>query len=326
MTPEQPQYRVVRKLAQGGMAEVFLGEACFDNGAKRSVAIKRILPSLAADPEFVGMLADEARIGLRIQHPNIVQVHDTGRSNGTPFVVLEYVDGADFATIIGTRRRIGKPLSVGDAVEAATQVCRGLSAAHSLCDADGNPLGVVHRDVTPPNVLVSRDGVVKICDFGLVKADNQQTKTEPGLIKGKFGYLSPEGARGAVVDARADIFSLGIILWEMLATQRLFLADNDYETVKLVQRAEVPSLCSLNSEVDDVLEDLIGRALTADPAKRYPSADSMCESLTAYADFRGLSSDLPGLVAGCVSNAGSGVRSTPLGEATGGPPAARDAG
>lgn len=312
MSAEQPKYRVVRKLAQGGMAEVFLGEAVYADGRKRAVAIKRILPALANDPEFVSMLADEAQVGLMLRHPNVVQVHDTGRSRGTPFIVLEYIDGADLAIVIGHRRRIGKAVPIGDAIRIAIEVCRGLTAAHSLRDASGTLLGVVHRDVTPPNILMSRTGEVKLCDFGLVKAKNQKTKTEPGLIKGKFGYLSPEGANGATVDARADIFSLGIILWEMLATQRLFLGDNDYETVKLVQRAEVPSLCSLNPGVDDVLEDVIARALTVDPADRYSTALSFCESLMVYADYAELSDELPGLVADCCIKTASGVRAAPL--------------
>lgn len=303
------QYRILRKLAQGGMAEVYLGEAIHPSGRMRRVAIKRMLPHLVQDAELVGMLDDEARLGARLQHDNIVRVYGQGVSRGDPFVVMEYVEGVDVATVLSRARRAGRPVPLGDALAIAVGVCAGLHWAHGLRDEDGAPMGIIHRDITPPNILLGLRGAVKICDFGLAKATTQRNTTEPGLIKGKFGYLSPEAASGHAVDARTDIFSLGIVLWEMLATQRLFLGDNDYETVKLVQRAQVPSLSALNSEVDGVFEELLLRALARDPDRRFESAGAFMESLLAYADFMDVRSDLPSLVARCTGpETASGIR------------------
>lgn len=314
MSGTDVQYRILRKVAQGGMAEVYLGEAMHANGRMRRVAVKRLLPQLVGDAELAGMLDDEARLGLLLHHPNIVRIYDRGVSRQMPFVVMEYVEGVDVAAVIARARRAGRPVALGDAVAIAVAVCDGLAWAHGM-QTDGEPLGVIHRDITPPNILLGQHGAVKICDFGLAKARTQRMKTEPGLIKGKFGYLSPEAASGQAVDARTDVFSLGIIVWEMLAMQRLFLGDNDYETVKLVQRAQVPSLSALNPEVDDIFEELLLRALAREPERRYPSARAFMESLLAYADFSGLRSDLPALVARTSSpEAGSGIREAVVGD------------
>jgi serine/threonine protein kinase len=303
------KYRVVRKIAQGGMAEVFLGEAIHTIGPMRRVAIKRLLPHLAGEPEPFGMFQDEVRLMVLLHHPNIVRVYDCGVSgSGVPYVVMEYVEGADAGTVVARSRRSGRPVPLGDAVDIAVQVCAALSWAHELHD-EGEPLGVIHRDITPPNILFGNRGEVKICDFGLAKSRTQRIVTEPGIIKGKFGYLSPEAACGEPVDVRSDLFSLAVIVWEMLATQRLFLGVNDYETVKLAQKAEVPSLSALNPAIDDVFEQVLMRALARDPERRYPSARAFMQSLLAYADFAELESDLPALVAqAMLPDTASGIR------------------
>ncbi len=304
------QYRIVSKIAQGGMAEVYLGEAIHTIGPMRQVAIKRLLPHLAGEDEVVGMFGDEVRLGLLLHHPNIVRVLDRGVSRGVPYVIMEYVDGVNLGCVIARSRRLGLPVPLGDAVAIAVQVCAGLCWAHEL-RVDGEPLGVIHRDVTPPNILLDNRGAVKLCDFGLAKARIQRVLTEPGLIKGKFGYLSPEAASGQAVDPRSDLFSLAIIVWEMLATRRLFFGENDYETVKLAQRAEVPSLSALNPAVDEVFEEVLMRALARDPAQRYTSARSFLQSLLAYTDYAELDSDLPSLVAQAIApDTASGIRET----------------
>ncbi len=311
------QYRIIYKIAHGGMAEVYLGEAIHTTGPVRRVAIKRLLPHLASQPGPFGMFADEVRLGLLLHHPNIVRVYDCGRSRGVPFVVMEYVEGVDLGSVIARSRRFGRPLAIGDAVAIAVEVCAALSWAHEMYDA-GGPLGIIHRDITPPNILLGNRGAVKICDFGLAKARIQRLLTEPGLVKGKFGYLSPEAASGQPVDARSDLFSLAVIVWEMLAARRLFLGNNDYETVKLAQRAEVPGLSALNPAVDDVFEEVLMRALARDPGRRYPSARAFMQSLLAYSDFAGLRSDLPALVAQTVEpDTASGIREAVLDERPG---------
>lgn len=264
------------------MAEVFRGEALSVQGFKKQVAIKRVLPHLAQNKSFISMFLDEARLGARLNHANIVTVFDIGAADNTYFIVMEYVDGCNLKAIIEHFRQLGRRIPVKEAVYIAMEACRGLSYAHELVDEDGRELGIVHRDISPPNILLSKRGEVKVTDFGLAKATTQLEKTDPGVVKGKFSYLAPEAALGEVVDARADIFALGIVLWEMIAGRRLFLGETDYQTVKLVQQANVPSLMRLNPEVDPELEAIVMKALTRDPRERYQSARELGDALAGY--------------------------------------------
>jgi serine/threonine protein kinase len=213
----EQRYRVVERLAAGGMAEVFVGDAMSVQGFKKRVAIKRVLPHLASNENFIGMFLDEARLGARMNHANIVSVLDIGAADNTYFIVMEYVDGANLKTIIEVLLKQGRPVPMKEAVYIAMEACRGLSYAHELCDDDGNDLDIVHRDISPPNILISKRGEVKVTDFGLAKASTQLEKTDPGVVKGKFSYLAPEAALGDAVDERADLFAMGIVLWEMIA-------------------------------------------------------------------------------------------------------------
>ncbi|HEY8432419.1 MAG TPA: serine/threonine-protein kinase, partial [Sandaracinaceae bacterium] len=278
----EQRYRVVDRLEAGGMAEVFRGEALSVQGFKKQVAIKRVLPHLAQNKSFISMFLDEARLGARLNHANIVTVFDIGAADNTYFIVMEYVDGCNLKAIIEHFRQLGRRIPVKEAVYIAMEACRGLSYAHELVDEDGRELGIVHRDISPPNILLSKRGEVKVTDFGLAKATTQLEKTDPGVVKGKFSYLAPEAALGEVVDARADIFALGIVLWEMIAGRRLFLGETDYQTVKLVQQANVPSLMRLNPEVDPELEAIVMKALTRDPRERYQSARELGDALAGY--------------------------------------------
>lgn len=264
------------------MAEVFIGEAMSVQGFKKKVAIKRVLPHLAQNKNFMGMFLDEARLGARLNHANIVSVFDIGAADNTYFLVMEFVDGANLKKIIEVLRRHGRHFPMKEAIYLAMEALRGLSYAHELADDDDNDLGLVHRDVSPPNILVSKRGEVKVTDFGLAKASTQLEKTDPGVVKGKFSYLAPEAALGENVDARADVFAMGIVLWEMLAGRRLFLGETDYQTVKLVQQANVPSLSRLNPEVDEEFEGVLGKALTCNPNDRYQSARDFGDSLAGY--------------------------------------------
>ncbi len=276
------RYHLLEKLESGGMAEVFLGEATSVQGFKKRVAIKRVLPHLASHTNFIGMFLDEARLGARLTHANIVSVFDIGKSDNSFFIVMEFVDGTNLKRIMETLRLKEQHFPLKDVIYIAMETCRGLSYAHELVDDDGHPVELVHRDVSPPNILISKRGEVKVTDFGLAKARTQLERTDPGVVKGKFSYLSPEVATGQNVDQRADIFALGVCLWEMLAGRRLFLGDTDYETVQAVSNADVPSLIGVHPEVDPQFESLILKALAKDPDNRFPSAREFGDALASY--------------------------------------------
>jgi eukaryotic-like serine/threonine-protein kinase len=276
------KYRVIKRLEAGGMAEVYLGEAVSVQGFKKKVAIKRVLPHLAQNESFIEMFLDEARLSARLNHTNIVTVFDISKREDTYFLIMEFVDGVNLKRILESLSKRGVRMRLADAIHICIEACRGLGYAHDLSDENAKPLGIVHRDISPPNIMVTRRGEVKLADFGLAKASNQFTATDPGVVKGKFSYLSPEAAFGNQVDARADIFSLGIVLWEMLAGKRLFWGENDYATVKLVQKANIPRLAPLNRDVDEPFEEVLLKALTRDPADRYQTAREFGEALSQY--------------------------------------------
>jgi serine/threonine-protein kinase len=278
----EQKYRVIKRLEAGGMAEVYLGEAVSMEGFKKTVAIKRVLPHLAQNEAFIQMFLDEARLCARLDHANIVSVFDISKKEDTYFLVMEFVDGANLKKVVESLKKRGQRIGLGAAVLIAMEACRGLSYAHELHDEHGTPLKIVHRDISPPNILLTRRGEVKLADFGLAKASTQLQTTDPGVVKGKFSYLSPEAAEGNEVDARADIFSIGIVLWELLAGKRLFLGENDYATVKLVQRANIPRLAPLNREVDEAFEEILLRALSKDPKYRFQSARELGDTLAGY--------------------------------------------
>lgn len=285
---ERQRYRIIEKVDAGGMAEIYKAKAFTVDGFEKTVAIKRILPSLCSRPKFVNMFLDEARLAMYLNHANIVQVFDVGRAQGTYFIVMEFVEGHNLRRIFQRLTEVGARFPVPIAIFIATEALKGLAHAHERRDAQGNLLGIVHRDVSPPNILISRSGEVKLTDFGLAKAVTQGELTDPGIVKGKFSYLSPEAADGRAVDHRTDIFSMGVVLWELLANRRLFLGKTEVETVELVQKTDVPLLTLLNPDVTENLDRLVRRALHRDPRKRFPSARDMGDHLTAYLFEKGL--------------------------------------
>jgi eukaryotic-like serine/threonine-protein kinase len=276
---QQQRYRVIEKLASGGMAEVFRAESAGLEGFKKQVAIKRVLPHLSQKKKFISMFLDEARLSAHLSHSNCVQVFDIGVGDNAYFIVMEYVDGADLKAILEALKKQGRTIATEEAVFIAIKICEGLSYAHELIDSDGRPFTVVHRDMSPPNVLITKYGEIKIVDFGLAKASSQLEKSEPGIIKGKFSYLAPEAALGQEVDHRADIFAVGTILWEMLSGRRLFLGDTDFATVKLVQQAIVPPLSKINSSVPTALDTIVAKSLARDPAQRFQTARELAVAL-----------------------------------------------
>jgi serine/threonine-protein kinase len=279
MAHQQQRYKVIERIASGGMAEVFRAESAGLEGFKKTVAIKRVLPHLAEKKQFIGMFLDEARLSAHLSHSNCVQVFDIGVGDNTYFIVMEYVDGSDLKGVIEHRKKLGQPFPIEEACLVCVRICEGLAYAHEVADSRGQGMNIVHRDMSPPNVLITRYGEVKIVDFGLAKANSQLEHSEPGIIKGKFSYLSPEAAQGLPVDAKTDIFAVGIILWELLAGRRLFLGESDLETVRMVQQARVPSVRQFNPRVSGDLEAVLNKALALDPRQRYQTARDLGRDL-----------------------------------------------
>ncbi len=279
----QTTYTLLERLGGGGQAEVFRGTAESIRGFKKPVAIKRVLPHLTSNPKFVTMFLDEARLSLFLQHANIVQVFDISRaSDGTYFLVMEYVDGCDLKQLISHHKKT-ETKDVALTLHIMNEAAKGLLYAHQLEHPQTHtPLGIVHRDISPPNIMLSKNGEVKVVDFGLAKADSQVEITDEGVVKGKFAYLSPEATLGLEVDHRADIFALGIITWEMLTGYRLFYDDDPHRSIELVRAARVPSIVAVNPQVDPELEGIVRKALARDRDQRYQSAAEFADAVVGY--------------------------------------------
>jgi serine/threonine-protein kinase len=303
------RYRITERVAAGGMAEVFRGVAESLQGFKKNIAIKRILPALTKNKKFVAMFLDEARLSLVLQHANIVQVFDIAHTDDTYFIVMEYVDGVDLKGMMEWRRKINRRVPIAHSLYMIMEICKGLTYAHELLNPEtGKPLGIVHRDISPPNVLISKQGEVKVVDFGLAKATSQIETTDPGVVKGKMSYLSPEAARGEEVDASADIFAVGILLYEMLTGKRLFYGETDYQTVELVRNAKIPPIKPQNPQVEPELEDIVRKALAKRKEDRYASPVDLQDALAQYSYSRGLkviSRDIAELVRQCLDDRAS---------------------
>jgi serine/threonine protein kinase len=284
----ESRYKILEKIDSGGMAEVFKGRARAIHGIEKTVAIKRILPHLARNRKFVSMFLDEARLSVYLNHANIVQVFDIARSNGDYFIVMEFVEGANLRTLMEALAQAGRAFDIEKGVRIAADICRGLAYAHERRSYDGRPLGIVHRDVSPPNVLISLEGEVKLVDFGLAKAASQLEHSDPDILKGKLGYMSPEQAYGKAVDHRADVFAAGILLYEMLSGSRLFKGDSDLATLEMVREARIPSLRQRNPRVLPDLESIVRRALAKDLSQRYQSARHLEDDLWRFLFAHGL--------------------------------------
>ena len=283
---QDQRYELVSTLGRGGMAEVFLGWMHSVGGLRRKVAIKRILPELAQKQSklFQQMFVDEARLAFQLEHDNIVRVYDVGQSASTFFIVMEYIEGMDLKTIMERMQDRGIAFPVGIAVYILLQVCTGLNYAHNLCDDEGRAYGLIHNDISPPNILIGRYGEVKIADFGLSDAVSNSVETPEGMIKGKFAYISPEGTiNPPKITLRSDIFSLGIVLWEMLAGQRLFQRSTDLETFKAVKAARSPDLSKIRPDLPKGFIDIVHRALAVRPEDRYSSAEQFYLDLSSFA-------------------------------------------
>src|SRR6266851_18983 len=274
------QYEILERIDAGGMAEIFKARRSGVEGFEKIVAIKKILPHIADDEEFITMFADEAKLAAQLNHPNIVHIFDLGKIEaGGYFIAMEYVEGSDLRAILQAGREAGLPLPAPLAVFIASQVASALDYAHRRRGREGRELHIVHRDVSPPNILISNEGDVKLCDFGVAKAARKASRTESGALKGKVPYMSPEQAWGRRLDRRSDIFSLGCVLFEMLTRQKLFRGDTDLSVLEKVRAAEVPAASSVNPEVPPSLDAILRKALAREPEERYANASDLLRDL-----------------------------------------------
>ncbi len=277
------KYQLLDLLARGGMAEVFKAKSHGVEGFEKVLVIKRILPELSRNPQFVEMFINEAKIAVSLSHANIVQVFDLGKADDTYFIAMEYVAGYDLATILRRGRRFGRPLPPELVVFVASELAKGLDYAHRRRDANMKPLNIVHRDVSPQNVLISFEGEVKLTDFGIAKARTiVRDETEAGVLKGKYAYMAPEQATGAPVDARTDLYALGVVLYESLAGKNPFEHDSAYETIRRVREGDVRRLHKAVSELSPELADIVERAMARDPAQRHANAGRLYEELVQF--------------------------------------------
>jgi len=275
------KYVLIRKIAMGGMAEIFKAKTAGAEGFEKDVVIKRILPHFTEDADFVKMFIDEASITSKLQHANIVQIFDFDVCEGSYFIAMELIDGVDLKKVVDVGVKDGKPVSVAQCVQIVMETAKGLHYAHAK-EHKGQPLNIVHRDISPHNVMVSYNGEVKLMDFGIAKAAQRSTKTMAGTVKGKVAYMSPEQARGKNLDGRSDLFALGIMLWEMLTGKRLFLGDSDFETLTNVLKSEAPAPSTLNSKVDAQLDAIILKALAKDRDERQKNVEEFTRELTRW--------------------------------------------
>ncbi|MDP1826213.1 MAG: protein kinase [Archangium sp.] len=276
---EVGRYVIKRKLAEGGMAEIFLASALGPEGFSKDVVIKVVRSFLAKDSQFVQMFIAEARLVSKLNHANVVQIFDFGKHGESFYLAMEYVRGASLWDLRKRCRDQGVPFPPTLAAEIGAQVARGLQYAHALTEG-GQRIGVVHRDVTPHNVLLSFDGAVKLTDFGIAKATT--TQTAPGMLKGKFAYMAPEQARGEKVDARTDLFALGIVIWELLTGGRLFAGDSDLAVLRAVQESLIAPPSRLNPDVPVELSDVVMKALARPADERFQTAFEMEKALANY--------------------------------------------
>jgi len=275
------KYQLVARIAKGGMAEIFLARQRGMVGFARLVVIKRILPHLAEEVEFVRMFMEEARLAALISHPNVVQIFDVGQHEGSYYMAMEYINGLSLGVIARRARELSEPLPCEMAGEIVAQACDGLHAAHELSDEAGQPLNPVHRDISPHNLMISRDGLVKLVDFGIAKAKDSTIKTRTGKLKGKYPYMSPEQCRGDPLDRRTDIFSLGIVLHELLTGVRLFQRSTELMILKAITEEPIPDPRELQPGLPAPVVEVILRALQRVPDDRYATAAEMGRAVRA---------------------------------------------
>lgn len=282
------KYVILDRIAVGGMAEVFRAKTFGVHGFQRLLVIKRILPHLSKDEEFVDMFIDEAKIAVGLNHANICQVTDLGKIDDNYFIAMEYVSGKDLRAVLKKAYANKEPLEVDQSIYIASEICKGLEYAHKLEDpVTGQSISVIHRDISPQNIMISYHGEVKIVDFGIAKTEFKIHRTQAGVLKGKFAYMSPEQSTGHELNNQTDIFSAGIILYEMLTNRRLFLGGTDFETLENIKKCEIPSIRDINPRVSKELEDVVRKSLARVQAERFQTAGQLQNALSKilYTEF-----------------------------------------
>ncbi len=272
-------YELLERIATGGMAEVYLARRAGPHGFQKIVAVKRILPQLARDSDFLGMFVDEARVCARLSHPNIVQVFDFGEQDGELYMAMEYVEGTTGSRLIRAAAARAEEIPLDVCLHVGLSLLRGLDYAHNLRDDDGRPLSLVHRDVSPGNVLIDRSGAVKLTDFGIFRAAETERRTEAGQLKGKLGYMSPEQVTGRELDARSDLFTVGIVLAELVTVRPLFSGGTELDVLFRIRDADISALERSSANVPEDVKQVLFRALAKDPALRYASAAAFAEAI-----------------------------------------------
>jgi serine/threonine protein kinase len=290
--PRLGKYELISRLAAGGMAELFVARAQAIYGFEKVVVLKRIIPAFAADQDFVRMFLREARLAATLQHPNIAQVYDVGEDDGVLFFAMEYVLGQDLRRIVRAVRARESWLTLEHILQIIIGTAAALHYAHEREDSAGKHLGIVHRDVSPSNIMVTYDGGVKLVDFGIARVSSSGDTTSTGVLKGKIPYMSPEQCRGEKLDRRSDVFSLGVILWELACCRRLFVGENDLALAQRIASEDAPPPSSILPNFSPALEAIIMRALARDRERRYATAQELREELEEFARERrlGLSS------------------------------------
>ena len=276
------KYVLVERIAIGGMAEIFKTQARGLGGFEKLLAVKRLHPRYSEDQDFIRMLVDEAKIAVQLSHSNIGQIFDLGRENDLVYIAMEYIDGRDLYRVLRRLNELGWKMPIEAAVYIIMEVCAGLDYAHRKCAPNGTPLSIIHRDISPQNVIVSWEGEVKLIDFGIAKAAMRAFETESGVIKGKFYYMSPEQARGDTLDHRSDIFSLGICLYELLTGHTVYREEDDVTLLSRVRRAEISPPTTMRPEIPHDLERIVMKALSRNPRRRYQTAHQLQMALSSF--------------------------------------------
>lgn len=277
------KYILLERLAAGGMAEVYLAKSTGAVGVNKFVAVKRILPQYSDHKEYVDMFKEEAKIAVNLNHGNVVSIYDFGVEKGQFHLVMEYVEGKNLRQVLNELKKSTSQLTIEQIVYMMKEVAAGLDHAHRCIDGTtGKPLNIVHRDMSPQNIMISFEGEVKIIDFGIAKAETQLEATKAGTLKGKYGYMSPEQADGQPIDTRTDIFSLGIVIWELLANDRLFTSNSEAAILRKIRECQIPSIRKINPSVSPELERIVNKALAKDRSLRYQTAAALHRDLNRF--------------------------------------------
>ncbi len=279
------KYRLVDRIAVGGMAEIFLAHETGADGTERPIVIKRIRPHLTKEPSFVKLFLNEARLAAQLNHPNIVQIYDLGKMGESYFIAMEFIFGRDMRRVVPKSEGLGIPFPLVYALKIASSALAGLHYAHTKVDLTGNPLNIVHRDVSPENIFVAFDGTVKVLDFGIAKATNVPTgETRTGELRGKLSYMSPEQCLARPVDCRSDIFSLGVTLYEWLTGFKLFTGESEIAVMRNVTEGKIYAPSYFKADIPGPVESILMKALERDPQRRYQTAAEMQHAIDEFLD------------------------------------------